>query len=246
MESSPQHRAPGRGARHRQGPGPVCQQHERQQQDGGRAHLARRRCHRRHAHAPEPAPEDAGEGATQRGAQAGKLRRGVRAQAAQGVRADHDHRAREAGGDAGRLEGRQPLVGCEQVRDQHGKQRRGGVQDGREAARDVVLPPDDQRERHDVVEQPHAEEGSPNATRRGQALTEQAQREEQGRRGDRHAQPDQGERRQLAHSHPVEEERSPHSTDMASSIAHSRPPIARAVAPSSALRHRSAFLGLVR
>lgn len=160
-QSDPEHGGPGGGVRHRQRPGPVHQQHEWQQQRGGGADLPGCGGERRHAHAPEPASEDAGEGVGQRPGQAGELCRDARAQAAQGVWSDHEHGAREAHGDAGQLETRQLLVGREQVRDQDGEQRGGGVQDRGEAAGDMVLPPDDQDEGHHVVEQPHAEERGP-------------------------------------------------------------------------------------
>ena len=51
------------------------------------------------------------------------------------------------------------FVVCQNVRNQHSENRRGGVQNGGETTGDAVLTPDNEHKRQDIVEHAHAEEG---------------------------------------------------------------------------------------
>lgn len=206
-QSDPEHRTPGRHVRRRQLPRPVCEQHDRQQHKGRSAELTRRRGEWGYAHAPEPAPEDAGKGISERSRQASELRPHARPRTLERLGADHHGRTRETHGCACRLEDRQFFIGRQQMCDQHREERRGCVQDRGQAARNAVLAPNDQHEGHHVVERSHANECSPDLPCPRHSLTGEPQGQQQGRRADRHTQPYEGKGGQIADSHSVEEER---------------------------------------
>ena len=121
--------------------------------------------------------------------------------------ADH-HRDAERS-RRGRRARRRPvmlLVGGQQVRDDDREQRRRGVEDRGEAARDMALAPDDQRERDGVVEGGHAGKGEPSLAGPGKLQSERAQHDEEGERGDPDAQGDDGQGWKLPERHGDEQE----------------------------------------
>ena len=93
------------------------------------------------------------------------------------------------------------------MRDDDGEQRRRGVEDRGDAARDVALAPGDEGERDGVVEDAHAEEGDPDPPLARQRHAHEAQRHEKGRRRKRDARDDDRQRRQLGDRDADEQER---------------------------------------
>ena len=92
--------------------------------------------------------------------------------------------------------GRHALVAGEVVGEDHGEERRGGVEDGGQAAGDVPLRPGDQAEGHDIVEKAHDEIGAPRgAVARHGGAGRAHGKVEQGAADD-HAEGDDGEGRQ--------------------------------------------------
>ncbi len=111
------------------------------------------------SHGLEPSPEDPREGIGERGTQARKLRYDWTSKTEQSVWANDDHRATKADQHAEALPQVELFVVCQNVRNQHSENRRGGVQNGGETTGDAVLTPDNEHKRQDIVEHAHAEEG---------------------------------------------------------------------------------------
>jgi len=197
-------RRPCRNARHRQGPRPFDRAGQHGHHQAGRNQLASRRGQRRHAGQAPPAPQS-GEAVARRRAQAEQhaepltlgQRESLAAQDGDAAKPDQD--AHHASGDQAFL--------ARHRQHQHGEQWRGGVQHRGQAAGDLALAGDDQRERDHVVQQAHHHEGHPPAERARQCAPGRPQQRQQQHRGDRHARQHDGQRRQFLDRDAGEEER---------------------------------------
>jgi hypothetical protein len=91
--------------------------------------------------------------------------------------------------------------------DEHGEERRRGVEDRGETRRDVDLPPGDEREGNRVVEKPHAEERGPGGAIVREGRARDPQHSMQRERRQRHPCGDEEDRRDLPHRDAHEQER---------------------------------------
>ncbi|MCY1454740.1 hypothetical protein D9M71_718290 [compost metagenome] len=131
----------------------------------------------------------------------------VAVQAGPSRRANHDCHSDKAQRNTGQLVDADVFVLGQQVRNDHRKQRRGGIEDRGQAAADAGLAPDDQAEWQQVVEQPHGQKRPPDPPLSRHVQPQQPYQRKQYQRRQPHAQHHQGERRQFLHGNTIEEER---------------------------------------
>ena len=108
--------------------------------------------------APNRRPIDAAEGVEHRRAEAGKLRNDADAEGLQHIGADDNGDAGEPDDNAEQPRLRQLFIACEKMRRHDREERRRCIQDRDQAGRNVALSPDQERERHGVVQKAHADE----------------------------------------------------------------------------------------
>src|SRR5512138_2673400 len=94
----------------------------------------------------EPAAENSRAGVAEGGAEDGELAERLGAEAAQRVRPDDHNRTKKAERDAEGAAPAHALVGGEEVGEDEGEERGGGVENGGQAAVDAGLAPHDERE----------------------------------------------------------------------------------------------------
>ena len=140
-------------------PGAMDQEHNWQERDCRSTDLTRCGGYRSNSHRLKPSHPNPREGVGECGTQARKPKCNRTSKTEQGVWANDDHRATKADQHAEALPQIELLVVCQDVRDQHSENRRGGVQNGGETTGDAVLTPDNEHKRQDIVEDAHAEEG---------------------------------------------------------------------------------------
>jgi hypothetical protein len=163
-------------------------------------------CKRRESHALEPPAEYPSECIDERGREADKLRQDVDPEIVQGGGPDHQDRSGKADQNAGELGARRMFVTRADMRDHHPEERRRRVQDRGEAARDMGLAPREQRERDDVVQEGHAEQGAPDPRLPRQRHRNEAEHDIEDHGRDRDAQEHQCQRRQFVQDDAIEEE----------------------------------------
>ncbi len=119
------------------------------------------------------------------------------------VENDHADQARDDARDPPRVQ----LFLARHRHHDHREQRRRGVQDRGQPARNIGLPDHDQRERQHVVEKPDGDERPPARQAARETDAVEPQQRQQHDRGERHAQEHHRQRRQFLQHHAVEEER---------------------------------------
>ncbi len=179
----------------------------RQEQECGCRDLSCGGCKRRDAYAAKPPLEDARARVGQRGAEHGELGCDVRPDARKRGRPDHQDDAGKADDHAREPVARHALIRGDKVGDDDGEEWRRGVQDGGEYRGDVSLAPHDQAERHDVIQETHADEGCPDAAVASQSVSREWQNKVENQSRKRCAQRHEREGRQSREGHAREEER---------------------------------------
>ncbi|ENN89484.1 hypothetical protein RHSP_65756 [Rhizobium freirei PRF 81] len=199
-------RQPGFSRRHGKRPGMIDKERNRQKHDGRARHLTGGGNDGRQPHAAEATSEYAGQRIAEGGTQHRKLRQHIGTEGCEHRRADHQSHAGEADDDADQAVSCHLLIRRQEMGNDDGKERRGGVEDRGEAACDMGLTPDDQQERNDVVQEAHPEEGKPRLTipRHGMAGRSHDNVQSNCRQPD--ARGDDGEGRKFAHQNAVEQE----------------------------------------
>ena len=148
------------------------------------------------------------------------------------VRADEPGDARHSGDGSEEFEAAELLLGREDMSGEHGEERRRRVEDRGEAARQVRLPPGDQRKGQGVVAEAEQGEGrdGPAALRERDADERRARPEQQQPRGPtRSVTSVSGGNSRTAT--PTKKNDPPHSSDSRKSSPHSRAVIARCARP---------------
>ena len=197
--------APQPAARHRQLPRTVGEKRDRQHQDVVAGDLTRRRDRRRRARGTAARRRRRRHRTARR--RAPRAAPQVLAEAGPAHRARSSPRPRRSRAHAERAGARQLFRPGSRVRDQDGEERRRRVQDRGQPARDLRLPPQDQAERHQIVQRADERRKRPI-----EAETPASDGPKRGRRGGaRGRDPDpaehDGEGRQLGDGDRAEEER---------------------------------------
>ena len=178
-------------------------------QDQGHQHHAAADEHARgdgdRGQTPEAAPEDGGAGIAHGGAQHCQIAQNLQIETFQGFDPDQERHAQPAQENADPAVEREPLLPGQEMGQHDAENGGGGIQDGGQAALDVLLAPGDQAERDQVVEQAHDQEGAPQGKICGQPPVGQEAYPQQNDGRQSHPAEDQGEGRDLAHGHLDEE-----------------------------------------
>ena len=140
-------------------PRPVEKEHDGREDKARAQELAAGACDGR-LPAEAPAP-DAGKAVAERCPKHGDLGKRACAGMGEGLGAHQDCHAADAEQHAGKLARLQLLIGREDMREHEREERRGRIEDRGEPCPDLLLSPEDQAERDDVVEQPHQQVGTP-------------------------------------------------------------------------------------
>jgi hypothetical protein len=139
--------------------------------------------------------------------QAHELSRDMAAERLHGIEADHDGDPDKADQHPRQPVARHLLVRRQEMGEQHGEQRRRGIEDRGDARGDVLLAADNEREGDGVVDEADAEEGSPDAPVGRQLQPHGPEQAQHQHRCHGNPPDDHREHRQFLHRHGIEEER---------------------------------------